>query len=208
MNETRSQKTLFVLTGIIVIIAIGIMWWLMKNKTPIEPPPQNTTEVQTYDSGKYGFTFKYPKDWSVDESYTYDLLGPKEPTIPGVRLPIPNNFTQGTNLSSSQTGISIEVMPNMPSCTAYPFLIQPNSVIDETLNRTKYSTASSTGAGAGNLYEEYIYALPNTDPCIAIRYFIHSTNIGNYPEGTVREYDRTELLKSFDAIRDSVIVTQ
>lgn len=207
MDETSNQKMFFISIGIIVIVAIGVVWWLMKNNPPLKPAPQENIQTQTYSSSKYGFAFKHPSNWSVDESYAYDLLGPKEPTIPGVKLYVPTNLTQGTNLSPSQTGISIEVMPNMPSCSAYPFLIQPGSVINETINGATYSTASSTGAGAGNLYEEYIYALPNTDPCVAIRYFIHSTNIANYPEGTVEEYDRAELLKNFNAVRDSLTVT-
>ncbi len=207
MNETQNHKIFFISIAIIIIVAIGIGWWLIKNDTPVKPAPQNAIETRTYNSSKHGFTFEYPNGWSVDESYTYDLLGPKEPMIPGVKLSVPNTLTQGTNLSPSQTGISIEVMPNMPSCTAYPFLIQPASVVNQTLNGTVYSVASSTGAGAGNLYEEFVYALPNTKPCIAIRYFIHSTNVANYPEGTVKEYDRAGLLKVFDAIRDSLTIT-
>lgn len=39
------------------------------------------------------------------------------------------------------------------------------------------------------------------------RYYIHYTNVENYPEGTVREFDRAVLLAAFDTIRDSVTVT-
>lgn len=207
MNETRNQKIFLISIGVIIIVTFGITWRFMKNDPPTESVPQDTIEMQTYSSSKYGFTFEYPNNWYVDETYVYDLLGPKEPVILGVKLSVPNTFTQGTNLSNSQTGISVEVMPNMPSCNAYPFLIQPESVVNEVINGRKYSVASSTGAGAGNLYEEFVYALPNTNPCIAIRYFIHSTNITNYPEGTIKEYDRAGLLRVFDVIRDSLTVT-
>jgi hypothetical protein len=40
-----------------------------------------------------------------------------------------------------------------------------------------------------------------------VRYFVHSTNIGNYPEGAVTAYDRTALLDAFDAIRRSLVFT-
>ena len=42
----------------------------------------------------------------------------------------------------------------------------------------------------------------------AVRYFIHSSNIGNYPEGAVREFDRQALLNQFDQIRRSLILGQ
>jgi hypothetical protein len=50
-----------------------------------------------------------------------------------------------------------------------------------------------------------VYALKGTKPCIAVRYFIHSTSIGNYdPNAGVREFDREALLGAFDQIRRSL----
>jgi hypothetical protein len=56
-------------------------------------------------------------------------------------------------------------------------------------------------AGAGNLYDVAIFALPGSNPCLAVRYTIHSTNIGNYDPGTVKPFDRTGLIKTFATIR-------
>jgi len=43
---------------------------------------------------------------------------------------------------------------------------------------------------AGNRYEEQVWALKDSSPCFAVRYFIHSTVVENYPEGTVIEFDK------------------
>ncbi len=67
-----------------------------------------------------------------------------------------------------------------------------------------YSLATSSNAGAGNVYDEVVYALPGSKPCTAVRYQIHSTNIGNYPEGTVTEYNQAALLEEFNKIRRSI----
>ncbi len=76
-----------------------------------------------------------------------------------------------------------------------------------TDNGIEYSFASSTSAAAGNLYEEQVYALATSSPCTAVRYFIHSSNVGNYPAGAVREFDRAALLAEFDIIRRSVSIS-
>ena len=67
-----------------------------------------------------------------------------------------------------------------------------------------YSIASSTGAAAGNRYEEVVYALPGSNPCLAVRTYIHYGVLENYATGTVKAFDRAALEKSFVAIRDSV----
>jgi hypothetical protein len=53
-----------------------------------------------------------------------------------------------------------------------------------------------------------VYAVEGSAPCTAVRYFLHSTNIGNYPEGAVREFDRAGLRAAFDAVRNSLILSR
>ena len=74
------------------------------------------------------------------------------------------------------------------------------------INGQLFSRLNFTGAGAGNFYEEEVWAIPDTNPCIAIRYFIHSTNIYNYTPGAVKEFDRQKLINQFDEIRRSLIL--
>ncbi|MDQ5890005.1 MAG: hypothetical protein QG609_498 [Patescibacteria group bacterium] len=196
------QMKYTILIIILLLLTGGALWWFTTSKS------QDNNTSQTYTNSEYGFALQHPNDWTVDNSYAYDLLGPEEPTIPGVKFLIPKTLTEGTNLSESQTGLSVEIMPNMPTCTAYPFLLQPKTVTTEVINDVKYSIASSSGAAAGNLYEEYVYAISDTNPCLAVRYLIHSTNLANYDPGAVTAYDRTQLINIFNEIRNSIIVTQ
>lgn len=166
--------------------------------------PGNTSQpetMQTYSYPPLGFSVKYPAGYMLDESYTYDQLGPE--AIPGIKVSVPQKLTDETNLSKD-SGVSIEYFPNVPSCTASLFLYgQPQaSVMND--GGTTYSTASVSGAGAGNLYEERIYALAGQNPCIAVRYFIHYTQLANYPEGTKKEFKKDELIAQFDTIRRSL----
>jgi hypothetical protein len=187
--------------GLLVLIAT----WIITSGNPA-PPIENLPHV--YESGgEKGISARYPKGWTIDTAYAYDNLGSEEQKIYGLKFHIPESLVAGTNLSSSDTGVSIEVLPGMSTCTAYPFLISPGVVETKFIDGVAYSVASSTAAAAGNRYEETIYALVESNPCIAIRYFIHYGAIENYPEaGAVKEFDKTALLKQFDEIRATLIV--
>jgi len=149
------------------------------------------------------FSIRYPADYSINTSYKYQALGPGK-DISGVKFTIPASIATGTNLSSFDTGVSIEIIPAIQNCNAGLFLDGNVSVQTVTDNDSEYSFASTSQGAAGNYYEEDIWAIPGINPCIAVRYLIHSTNIGNYPSGTVSEFDRAALINQFDKIRHSL----
>jgi len=158
---------------------------------------------KVYSDGIVGFSIRYPADYSINNSYKYQALGPGK-DISGVKFTIPSSFSTGTNLSSFDTGVSVEIIPATQDCNAGLFLDGNTNVHTVTDNGSDYSFASTTQGAAGNRYEEEIWAIPGTNPCIAIRYFIHSTNIDNYPSGTILEFDRSALVNQFDKIRHSL----
>lgn len=175
-------------------------------RAPASIISSSTILSQTYSSTDYGFSLRYPKGFKINENYEYYALGPNK-SIPGVSFTIPLIMASDTNLASDSY-LSVEINKSAPSCDAKYFL---DNVIDEQVendNGITWSVGHSLGAGAGNLYEEWIYALPTSSPCIAVRYFIHSGNIHNYPIGMVKEFDRSSLLKTFDAIRQSFLLVK
>ena len=203
-------KILIVVFVTIMLTAGGLYAWKSLNNK-IEVPAAPVTQepvpaVDTYASSTLGFSISYPKGYTVNDSYAYDQFGPKK-LIHGVKFTIPMEMATGTNLSSD-TGISVEWLPRAKHCTADIYLTADVPALKLTDHGVTYSIATSTGAGAGNFYEEDIYAIASSSPCTAIRYFIHSGNIDNYPPGVVREFDRTALLKEFDKIRQSLTFTQ
>jgi len=149
------------------------------------------------------FSLRYPKGYSIDETYRYE----PDPgiSISGVKFTIPFVTAKGTNLSGDSY-ISVENLPNVdiPKCSAKLFF--PRDIPVSIISDENYSIASTTGAGAGNRYEETVYAFPDTNPCIAIRYFIHFMVFENYPVGMVKEFNKTSLLQEFDQIRHTFIL--
>jgi membrane-bound inhibitor of C-type lysozyme len=157
---------------------------------------------KVYLDSTVGFSIRYPTDYSVNTSYKYQALGLGK-NISGVKFTIPSSITTDTNLSSD-TGVSVEIIPATQDCNASLFLDGNANVQTVTDNGSEYSFASTTEGAAGNRYEEDVWAILGTNPCIAIRYFIHSTNVDNYDAGTVSEFDRAALISQFDKIRHSL----
>lgn len=160
---------------------------------------------QVYESGSNGFSVRYPAGYAVDEAHAYQALGPGR-DIHGVKLTIDPTLATGTNLSPDSY-ISIEQIPGSEACTGARFLESAAARV-LTDGATAYSYASSTSAAAGNRYEEEVFALPGTSPCVAVRYFIHYGAIENYPEGAVREFNRDALTAQFDQIRKTLTIVQ
>lgn len=144
------------------------------------------------------FSIQYRADFSIDESYQYENFSSGK-KIPGVSFTVPKSLAEGTNLADD-TRVSVEFLEGARTCSALSFLETVDS--RETVREAgaAYDVAKRRGAAAGNLYEEIVYLLQD---CYAIRYFLHSGNIGNYEPGAVREFDRNSLLQIFDRMRRS-----
>lgn len=169
----------------------------------VAPDPGALPEV--YENGRIGFSIRYPAGYSVDSDYRFRALGPGR-SIKGVKFTISPSLASGTNLSADSY-LSVEWIPKAPSCTAERFL-PAGAGTQVTRNGRRFSVARSTDAGAGNRYENIVYALRGTHPCLALRYLIHYTVLENYPRGAVRQFDRAALVARFDAMRGTLTVQQ
>ncbi len=167
------------------------------------PAPVVPADWKSYSDTANGFSISYPADWKLERRYSYVGFGPDH-EIHGVAFAIPASMAAGTNLSSNMTTVSVETLPDKGICDARRFIPEPQDL--KTLKNAGrvWSTANTADAGAGNLYDVAVFALPGTSPCLAVRYVIHSTNIGNYDPGTVKAFDRVALIRKFAAIRHTL----
>jgi hypothetical protein len=168
-----------------------------ENPAPIAP----LSGMILYHDDRHGFAIAYPPHWAVDRNFTRDL----SPPIHGVSFTISADRVKGTNLGSD-TRLSVEHIDG--PCRASRFLDEAEGEHSVTDGNRTYSVASENGAGAGNRYEETVYALPGPRSCVGIRYFIHYSAIQNYDPGSVKEFDRDELIQTFDRMRRSLAFTK
>lgn len=216
------HKSLIFKIAVFVVI-VAVVWylsiWQSVDVVLQAPVPQDATEVPAqyvYKDDVFGFSLVFPTALSsttndalyrVEPSYVYSAKGPNK-SIPGVQFIIPRAMTIGTNLSTDSY-LSVEQLAKGQVCDAVAFMGVPN-VQSYTIREgtVTYSFASSTGAAAGNRYEEYIYAVPDSNPCTAVRYFVHYGAIENYDSSTINAFNRAKLFADFDAIRKTLIIKQ
>ncbi len=208
-----NNKIYYIVGVIILIIIASIVFWPQTAVMPEVPGTDvtdgqlaNEMEWMLYENATYGFSLKYPKTFAVNDAYRYTSLGPGK-DISGVSFTIPSSYATGTNLSTD-TKISVEVMPANVGCAAASFLsfAEDKSTIEK--GGIQFSVASSADAGAGNYYDETVYAAGANGKCYGLRLFVHSTNIGAYPEGTVTEFDRQAIDVIFDTMVSSFAVAK
>jgi len=159
---------------------------------------------RTYTNMALGYSLSYPRGWRVDPKYMYVGFGPDYP-IEGVAFEIPPAMAKGTNLSSHLTNVSVETRQARGPCDARRFIPDPADMRDVREFGRVWSVATTSDAGAGNFYDITVFVLKGSSPCLAVRYFIHSTNIGNYDPGTVRKFDRAALMRVFDRVRRTLV---
>ncbi|MEK7530827.1 MAG: hypothetical protein AAB573_03080 [Patescibacteria group bacterium] len=188
------------------VIGIGYYFFFPQPTTPEEEPQvAGAASISTegwiiYNDTAHGFTILYPPDFVLDTEYSYTGLG-SEKEIRGVSFSVPAAYTEGTNLSTDSK-LSVE-WANGADCTAASFI--DGGYIAPTPENSVYpfDVQTSTGAAAGNRYEETVFALPS---CHAIRYLIHYGALENYGPGTTRAFDRQKLLDTLDAMRRSLVL--
>lgn len=225
------MKTLIVLLVILIGIFVGAYFIMSPTKTvsnqpavvvststPVVPGahPVSRSDTQTYTDAVGGFSIVLPAytlsgsassndAYSINSDYQYTLLGPTK-TISGTKFTIPASYAVGTNLSKDSY-LSVE-HSNAQICTATDFLPSGSTISISTENGASYSVGSSVGSAAGNRYEETVYAIKDSHPCIAVRYFIHYGALANYPKGAVVAFNKDALLQKLHIIRQSLVLNQ
>lgn len=170
----------------------------------IQVAAETATQTNIYHDGTLGYTLRYPETFIVDTEHAYAIGGTK--TIPGVSFTIPDSVATGTNLSND-TYIAVESakLGDDGSCLADRFLLSAATSTEMTFDGgPTYMVATSTDAGAGNRFEETVYARATKTECLILRSVIHYSVFENYPAGTIEEFDRESLTTSFDEIRNSL----
>jgi hypothetical protein len=206
MKIKTIQYCIYMLVVIVIVITAVAYIVTATQSQPALPQTQIPAESiipegwKQYDSSAYNFTVLYPTDYTVKEDHTYTALGPGK-DISGVAFIVPESITKGTNLSTDSY-MSVEQTTDK-DCLAQNFLDQVTQSETIIENGRTYTMAIGNGAGAGNRYDETVYATKVNDSCYGLRLFVHYSVLENYDPGTVTEFNHTLLNDNFKQFRSS-----
>jgi hypothetical protein len=191
---------------IILLVVVGggyLAWKALSGTTPEETPtplPEEPVVQDTqYASTTMKFSLRYPQGFTLQEPYAYTRVSPTKP-INGVKFLVPAALAQGTNLAAD-SGVSVEELPRANACTGDIFL-KANVKAQAVAGAVPFSVATSSEKAGSDSYEEMVFAVTGSKPCIAIRYFLHTTSATG-TASTTPAFDRSAVLTAFDSIRAS-----
>ncbi len=113
----------------------------------------------------------------------------------------PSFYYPTTNLVEAALALTATTDPALVS-TCIQVSAQSGETVTGQVSVHGYTFTRSefVGAAAGNRYDQVFYRTASQGTCFELIFLIHSAEIGNYPPGSVVEYDRERLLHKFEEV--------
>jgi len=165
-------------------------------KTFAEKVPENSPEIipgaksLLYQNQEFGFKLWYPEGSDVRTQGFEGFLRATSDGANVVGVFLPENLFTGTNLAEAVVAIGTNPDPDALAKCGKAADSEEKSSGTININGAEFNSFDATGVGAGNLYESKIYRTVHNGSCYEIVEMLHSGNIGNYPAGTVKEFDK------------------
>jgi hypothetical protein len=195
------ERDKLITIGIVAVFVISIIWIAFGahpgEKEASVPDSAEVPAGEVYKNQELGFEITLPEGFNFNKAYVNEDPQTGK-SIHGVEFIIPPQLAKGTNLSLD-SHIAVEKLTGA-ACDPSVFIPGITEFEVVSLEGRSYDFALKTGAAAGNRYEESVYVTEDKGNCYALRYLLHSTNIGAYDPGTVREFEREDILSLFDEI--------
>ena len=181
------------LVGIIIVVIVVVAgWYIWSNANSAGAPVVSTTPTSTvavadiisgvpnemYTNAQLGFSIKYPATASTTGDFSSGYLPVTQ--TPAVAFELPQSMFEGTNLVEAGVYIgatSTEI--GVANCTI------PSEDNDETATSSvviggqQFAVFTSSGVGAGNLYQEKTYRTVQNGSCLEID---RAFALGQHPE--------------------------
>jgi photosystem II stability/assembly factor-like uncharacterized protein len=162
-------------------------------------PPGLARQYFEYIDNSFGTILDYsdefaPTDWQLP-------FTTKGTPLLNLYFIAPSYYYPTTNLVEAGLVLTATTDPGIVSTCTQPSNQTSEKVTGEvTVNGHTFTRSEFTGAAAGNEYDQVFYRTVSGGKCIEVIFLIHSGNIGNYPPGTVVEFDLARLLNKFEEV--------
>jgi len=212
------KNILFLLTVVIFVIAGYFIF--TKTSRPVISPTGDTISSSTnayaneskwkiwqdgfYNKttdGFFGYEFQYPRDFDVysgDRANGYLL--PQETPLVQVRFPQDAYREPKSNFGEAYMTISYST--STKDCYQIPYDPALANLQDVDINGVSWRFGTTTGVGAGQIYDSKVYRTISNDRCFEAVLTVHTGNIGNY-EPPVQEFDKSKAFSILGGILNS-----
>jgi hypothetical protein len=165
----------------------------------IDPPGTSSQSFQ-YLSNNKDVSFSYTDDFApvlFPEMYIYKFAPELALQFIDTKSLVNTNLSEAYFMFGASNDAGI-----VESCTQPMSLGGDETVVGEVnIGGIPFVHSEAVGLGAGNAYEQTYYRTVQEGYCYEVTFFVHSTNIGNYPpDSGVQEFDREALIQKFEAI--------
>jgi hypothetical protein len=218
------MKKYLIISATILLLAAGCS----KTSTVTNPPVPTPTPVvsssptpltpagwKNYTTPQYNYFIAFPSDFSF--SLDYNQVKPLS-YIPACDQDMVGcayysaTAYKGTNFDSA--GVSVNIDPTLNTeADCYNFAVPTNEaqtpvVPDITINGTVFKSATGGDAGAGHFAKVQVYRNFHNNQCFEIDRRVGYTDIGNYPTGTVSQFDENGVWQKLQDIINTFVFTK
>ncbi len=200
--------------AVIIIIFLGVITYL-KTRTPSEEFSEAPLSYADQSQRKvwrdnyfvkstgesFGYELRYPRDFDL---YRGDQAsGGLLPDSTAVEIKFPEDAFQTPKTNYGEAFVSVSLPASVSPEACY---IGPDAkplVRTAVINGVEFKTATTTGVGAGQIYDSKYYRIVRNGRCFEIAETVHTGNIGMYPPGNVSEFDKSKAFNILDEIAGS-----
>lgn len=205
-----------VIIAVLTFALLGLSAWLFSRQGTDEPSyaPEEWKDwqsgfVKDKDPQQYwGYSLKYPRDF--DRSWDVDALA--NAFLDGadghVKFAFPADaFSQEkTNFAGAWLTVSHRKDSTEARCYAK---IDGQGRMEQAwaFGGITYRVDETADAGAGNFYRSKVYRTLDRGTCFEVVTTLHTTNVANYADRTVKEFDPKEAESIFNQIMNTIAFT-
>jgi hypothetical protein len=203
---------------VIIILALALSYFVWRDikKTECPSTDQATTSCTSSwapDSWKiwtdnyyskennnyFSYSIQYPRDFDV---YPRDLASGSLIGDSIVKITFPQDAFQTPKTNFGEAYITISMVTGTEALANCYFLDSAQGQEEMTttadINGIQFRTGHTVDVGAGNIYDSEVHRTIFDNRCFEAIETVHTGNIGNYPEGTVTEFDKSHATNILD----------
>jgi hypothetical protein len=190
----------FIILCIALVLSAFAIYRNQERPTSREVTGTTTPEsLVLYQDDLLGFGITYQNQHKVKTDGFEGFLPMTNTPIFAIELP--SSLFIGTNLSEAGVYIGASSSNAIFNTCSKPSKDAGEIYIGKTtINGGIWHVFTSTGVGAGNIYEQETYRTTYEYTCYEMTVLLHSGNIHNYPEGAVVEFDKPKFQNLLNSI--------